>query len=104
MSSDSTQLSRSKAASPKNPVQQSSPRCPSASAAISPVYGLRQSRYYAELGPDLAAVGDNTLAERLADGIVGGKRPVDVVIIRQGFCERLRLGSRFGYTEADMRT
>src|SRR5262245_23749660 len=57
----------------------------------------------AKLRAELAAVSDDAFAERLAGGIVGRKRPVDIVVIIERFGQRLRLGAGLGDAKAQMR-
>jgi len=39
-------------------------------------------------------VRDDAFAKRLASGVVGGERPLNVIVIRKRFCQRLRLCAR----------
>ena len=52
---------------------------------------------------ELAAVQDDAIAERLARGIVGGERSIDVVMIGERLCQCLRLCAGLGDAEPDMR-
>src|SRR5262249_41821757 len=54
--------------------------------------------------PKLARVRDDAFTERLARGVVGSKSPVDVIVIRKRFCQRLRLCPGFGDAKTDVRT
>jgi hypothetical protein len=49
---------------------------------------------YAKLHPESASVRHDALAERLPQGIVGGKRAVDVVVTGKCLGEGLRLCAR----------
>ena len=37
---------------------------------------------------------DDAFAKRLVSGVVGGERPLNVIVIRKRFCQRLRLCAR----------
>ena len=45
----------------------------------------------AELSAELTAVQHDTFTERLARSVVSGKCPLDVLVVRKRFCQRLRL-------------
>jgi hypothetical protein len=57
----------------------------------------------AELRTEFTAVQNNALTERLADGVVGGKCPVYVLVTRKRFCQRLCLCAGLCDTKSNMR-
>ena len=55
------------------------------------------------MGAELAAVHHDGVADRLAFGVVGLQRRVDIVVIAQLFRQRLRVGAGLGHAEAHVR-
>ena len=69
-------------------------------------FDIRKSSSYkvdAELGAELATMRNDAFAERLACGVVGCKRPIDIVMITECFGQGLRLGAGLGNAKAQMR-
>src|SRR5262249_5276866 len=52
----------------------------------------------------LTPVRDNTFTKQLPGRVVGGKCPVDIIVIRKRACQRLSLCGSFGDAKTDVRT